>query len=516
MYFQGFAHSVFLGPHLKSAVRWAFVMTAAPLCLLSVSGCIESETSQCAFGLVCPAGMTCVDDYESCFSTEQVEKCRFQDEMTECELDGVSGRFYCQHEVCLPEPFCGDGRIYHYPNPEQCDGSDLDDTTCKDLGFDGGWLFCDAACRFDETECALCGDDICESTESVAECPMECGAIDVAAGGEHTCAVTGAGSVKCWGDNYFGQVGVSGALEYREPVRVAGLNDITDVAAGNNHTCALDLAGKVFCYGSNSWGQLGDGTTYESATPVAVVDLPVVTAVSCRGNLSCALEASGSVYCWGADVSDFDDHTTRPEQVSGLTNAIQIDAGWDHVCALASDGTVWCWGQNDSGQLGDGSDAQKSAQPVRVVDLTNVVSVDAGDNHTCAIGGDGTVWCWGNNEDGQLGGGGATGQSNIPVAVSGASAVVAVAGGSFYSCAVRAGGDVFCWGNYSHAHDDTILDGIITAQAVTAGSFHGCFLLESTALGNRGVLKCRGANLSGQLGDGTAEYREVPTSPLFF
>jgi alpha-tubulin suppressor-like RCC1 family protein len=131
--------------------------------------------------------------------------------------------------------------------------------------------------------------------------------------------------------------------------------------------------------------------------------------------------------------------------VTGLTNAVAISGGGAHTCAVLGDGTVWCWGENEFGALGNGSTIT-STTPAQVVGLTGAVDVSAGWRHTCALLGNGTVRCWGQNANGQLGNGTTT-QSTVPVQASGITGAVAVTAGWWHhSCALLGDGTVRCWG----------------------------------------------------------------------
>ena len=200
------------------------------------------------------------------------------------------------------------------------------------------------------------------------------GIAHVAAGYYHTCALSTAGAVKCWGYNEYGQLGDGTGGNKTTPVDVAGLGSgVAAIAAGGYHTCALTTAGGVKCWGRNYYGQLGDGTTADKRTPVDVAGLGSgVAAIAAGGWHTCALSTAGGVKCWGYNYSgQLGDGTTAskstPVDVAGLGSGVAaIAAGWVHTCALSTASGVKCWGYNGSGQLGDGTTANRST-PVEVL-----------------------------------------------------------------------------------------------------------------------------------------------------
>ncbi len=317
-------------------------------------------------------------------------------------------------------------------------------------------------------------------------------------GYQHSCAVLDDGSVKCWGKNEDGQLGLgdtahrgdaAGEMGDKLPAVDLGKGRTAKmVAAGYSSTCALLDNGSVKCWGKGDDGQLGIGSADHRGKSAGTMgdSLPAVdlgkgrTAVSVTVSIfnACALLDDGTVKCWGVNdegqlgLGDKVNHGDKPGTMGDQLPATDlgkgrtarfVQAASQHACALLDTGSVKCWGKNDGGRLGLGDDKIRGDAPGQMGDNLPVSDLGKGrtvkamslaDHHRCAILDDDTVKCWGLNNWGQLGlgdrddRGDAPGEmgDKLPVVDLGKGKPVALAAGGIHTCALFESGALKCWG----------------------------------------------------------------------
>lgn len=244
---------------------------------------------------------------------------------------------------------------------------------------------------------------------------------EVSAGGiMHSCAIDYSRIAWCWGSNDYGQLGdeTTDGVGSMRP----SLGHLNKISAGEYRTCAVTVDGVGYCWGDNSRGQVGDGTTVNRFVPTPVLGGLHFVSISPGGPThTCGLTTSGAAYCWGSNVlGKLGDGTTTnrltPVAVGGgmVFTALSVGAG-NQTCGLTASGAAYCWGINDDGQLGDGTTITR-ASPTAVAGGLAFVQLSTGTGHTCGVTVDGVAYCWGNNANGQLGDGG-TRPRLVPTAV---------------------------------------------------------------------------------------------------
>ena len=476
-------------------------------------GCTETECDPCSFE---NATATCVD-----FAC-QFEAC--EDSWLDCDTDlscetPVDDENDCTDNVCghpaktLSAP-CDQNGGTHCDGAGNCIGCAEHDVRC-----DGNQpQVCQAGGTWQNTSACggaapVCSEGICVGVSSVA------------AGAEFNCALLSDNTVRCWGNNGFGQLGNGEAgVSISRPVATLGYY-ATAIFAGDRHACAINNS-ELECWGANDHGQIGNQVFAEQQLgPIRVDGLTDVQDAALGGGFTCAygtFMGVKGVYCWGAasegqlgNANTTD--TNAPTDPALLTSAVvlSLGAGNQHACAVLGDGNFQCWGSNASRQLGNPSAQSTEIVPVGVP-LPNASLVSGGNGHTCALSSDG-LYCWGSNESGQVGNGSQV--ATEPVRIAEASdGYESVSAGALHTCGT-VGNTLLCWGRNDQGQlgigntvsKDTpvAVDGIFVKPGkVSAGkaSFDG----HTCAIATDGNVWCWGSNSAGQLGTGDTTPSTVP------
>ncbi len=548
-------------------------------CSLDTSGCLLS---------VCGNGKAEADllDYEDCDGTDLRD-------MTCYDLGYPGGDLACGSDCsydvsgCDVPAGCGNGVA---EGMELCDGQDLGGVTCSDLGYSGGELACTAACGYDTSGCnqsgPVCGNGLLEEGEecdgvqwlydscrqmgysggvvscnecccsmdtSLCECPpgtiwtatgcRQGGSVvpllGLGTGGQTTCLVLDSGTMYCSGDNSVGQLGtgsedlvsVGWDLAVDADTSFTGEFDLA-----MNLVCALDTGKALWCWGSNDMGQLGDGMSHScaqapgmdcSALPINVPGLSSVQMVALSETHVCVGTDMG-VWCWGdgqlgqLGAGDSILSASQPVQVVGLGPVISLDAGRDHTCAVDASGQPWCWGAGMHGQLGIGSygGSHVPVQPVRPRGDVLALSVCTGTEFTCVLTDAKTVFCWGDNESGQVGDGTDDVDVVSPREVrredsTALDQVAEVFCGAAFACALTAAGELWCWGDNGVGQ---LGRGQTGGFENTAARVQGDLLFDEVTLGDgvacavskTGELYCWGDNAMGAFGQSAPIQSSLP------
>ncbi|MFZ5469582.1 MAG: hypothetical protein ACOZIN_09105 [Myxococcota bacterium] len=525
-----------------------------------------STTDACRSGSIDAGVVIAVDG--GC--APKAQRCTEKNELAVCEDDGVGEKVApcpddgdpCTVEECAPGTslcgqttapnglscstalgigVCADGTCRCGKQGEPCcsgtgceAGLSCENGTCGTCGAAGQVCCANSTCNTNLSctsgtcQCGgagqtCCGGTMCASNRACVGAVCSCLARALSVGASHTCARKMDGSLWCWGDNNYGQLGDGTTITSVFPPQAPILTGVTAVAAGTIHTCAHKADGTLWCWGANNFNQLGDGTNTQRVSPVQVMSAPgvpfsIVTEVATGAFHTCARKMDYTLWCWGwNNAGQLGDGTNTqrafPVQVNASSGSFaQVSAGEFHTCARKTDGSLWCWGSNGDGRLGDGTTVDRTT-PVQVRDLatnvalSNIAQVAVGATHTCARKIDGTLWCWGRNFFGQLGDGTTTNRA-AAVQVTALSGVVDVSAGNAHTCAAKSDNTVWCWGTNGNGRlgDGTTVDRTTPVQvstlsgvaAVAAGTLHGC------ARKSDGTLWCWGGNSSGQLGVGAS------------
>jgi Regulator of chromosome condensation (RCC1) repeat len=274
-------------------------------------------------------------------------------------------------------------------------------------------------------------------------------------------------------------------------IALAVMAVVSGCSSGGSNPATTGSAGSTGAGTAGTGGAAGGGA---AGTGGQKKYLTGVTALSSGESHSCAIVAAGEVACWGVATNGalgniMITNATGAEEaqiIPGISGAVSISVGTEFACAVLQDGTVKCWGNNADGNLGGGDGVMStSGFPVTVQGLTGASSVSAGDSFACAVAG-GEVWCWGSNVWDELGTAGVPASSDKPVKIAGLSDVTAVSANSQHACALS-GGSAWCWGGNADAESGVISPDRIAAPVQVTG-VSGIIALTTAAEASYAIL----------------------------
>jgi len=299
----------------------------------------------------------------------------------------------------------------------------------------------------------------------------------ISASNDHTCVIASDDLPYCWGSNAYGQLGNSSTNMSRVPVAVtlsgvlAG-KTVKSIQAGYIHTCVIASDDKAYCWGYNSRGQLGNGSTATATSPVAVTMSGALTgktvkSMSSKMYHSCIIASDDVTYCWGnndygqlGNSGGASTVTPTPISTSGALSGKtlkSIETGWYTTCGLSTENLVYCWGDATDGKLGNPSIVNPYIpNPITTSGDLNgktVASLTMGDFNACVITTENKAYCWGQNNNGQLGTGNQTAvTSPTLVHTDGAlvgKTITSISNSRYHSCAQASDNQAYCWGSNS-------------------------------------------------------------------
>lgn len=340
------------------------------------------------------------------------------------------------------------------------------------------------------------------------------------AGDLHSAALKSDGSLWSWGRNDSGQLGDGTTSQRSTPVKVGVASDWVDVQAGGSHSVGVRSNGTILGWGSNVYGQLGDGTsTPEWLDPQPTGDdTSNWVSVSSAGSYTLAVRSDGTLWSWGDNqYGQLGDGTPADRHFAARLGTdrdwVAVAAGETHAVALKSDGSLYAWGRNAFGQLGDGTNFDRNS-PVRVGTDNDWQAIAVGSGHTVALKSDGSLWTWGWNSGGQLGDGSTT-DTNLPARIGIDSDWVRISASTGHSLALKSDGSLWGWGDNDLGSLGTgSLDWELSPVRIGADNDWTDISTGSThtlALKADGTIWAWGSNFAGELGRGTTStYSAVP------
>jgi hypothetical protein len=271
----------------------------------------------------------------------------------------------------------------------------------------------------------------------------------------HTCALLADGTVRCWGmyqpfyhgDSPEGAVPLGTFITLKTPTSIPGVTTAIAIAGGPNFDCALLEDGTIQCWGQHESRLFSDLQQMQPASlsPVTITRIPTAESFAISYGAGCALLTNGTVQCWEDPFWNYTvDFPSEPTTVKEIATAVSLSMDGTHACAVLMNGTVKCWGKLDVGR--------HTTIPTLINGITTARMVSVGTVHTCVTLSDGRIQCWGTNNVGQLGNGTHT-DTMLPVNATGISTAKIVTAGTgagpdhYTTCAVIGDGSLWCWGH---------------------------------------------------------------------
>lgn len=337
------------------------------------------------------------------------------------------------------------------------------------------------------------------------------------------------GNLWAWGRNSYGQLGDNTVTSRSSPVQTITWGSNWKQVSSGYHTAAIKTDGTLWSWGLGTNGQLGDNTVVSKSSPVQTVAGGTNwKQVACFGSSTSAIKTDGTLWVWGYNLyGELGDNTSTTKRSSPVqtvafgTNWFQVSVGQNHIAAIKTDGTLWLWGNNAYGQLGDNTTTKRSSPVQTIAFGTNWKQV-ACNNHTIAIKTDGTLWCWGDNNNGRLGDNTVTKRSSPVQTVAFGTDWKQVSCGNYHTAAIKVDGTLWCWGinNNGCLGDNTNKQRSSPVQTIALGSNWkqvACGYPHTAAIKTDGTLWCWGSNAYGRLGDNTATLnRSSPVQTIMF
>ena len=296
---------------------------------------------------------------------------------------------------------------------------------------------------------------------------------DISAAGASTCGVRTDHSGWCWGDGATYMFADAGGW-VPAPAQLPG--DWSQLSAGAFYACGVHTDGTGWCQGQNDEGQLGTAEPVSTTTPVQVPGswIEIVSGAGFESVTTCGIKANRSAWCWGSGGqgqlgNNGTTSSATPVKVVGGREWASLSVGGAHVCGTTTDGAGWCWGENTDGRVGDGSNLNARRVPFRVTVADTWSSLDAGFQHTCGSTTDGTGWCWGRNDQGQLGNGThETTYFPVPPPTQLEGAWTRVVAGFNGSVGTQESGFAWAWGEATHGQTGQGPSGLATTPVQVA------------------------------------------------